>query len=91
MLGWQFAHNRRTLQDAYGQAASCTGSKLQKGDCVLAHAHATITETSCASTGWTFLAEPNEPIKVAVVGSIAFHQRRWRIMNRKTFPQNYLY
>ena len=33
---------------------------------MLAHAHATITETSCASTGWTFLAEPNKPIKVAV-------------------------
>ena len=66
MLGWQFAHNRRTLQDAYGPAASCTGSSLQNGDCILAHEHATITETSCASTGWTFLAQPEQPIKVAV-------------------------
>ena len=66
MLGWQFVHTRKTLQEAYGSSISCTGSRERGGDCIIAHEHATVTETNCASTGWTFLIEASEPVKVAV-------------------------
>ena len=66
MLGWQFVHTRETLQEAYGSTISCTGSHEQGGNCIVAHEHTTVTETNCASTGWTFLIEANEPVKVAV-------------------------
>ena len=48
------------------QPFSCTGGHEHNGDCMLAHVHATITETNCPSTGWAFLATANQPIRVAV-------------------------
>ena len=57
MLGWQFVHTKKTLQDAYGPAVSCTGSRERDGTCIIAHDHVTVTGPNCASTGWTFLIE----------------------------------